>query len=94
VRDDVPFAADARSLGQLSTLTLDTAHGPLDLLRAPDGAPPYEELRRRATRIELDGFAVLVASLEDLGAMKRATGRAKDQLDLEEIEAIRRLQRR
>jgi len=94
VEDDVPFVPDARALGQLSIATLDTRHGPLDLLRAPIGAPPYEQLRRRATRIEVDGIAVLVASLDDLAAMKRAAGRPKDHLDLEEIEAIQRLSRR
>ena len=36
-------------------------------------------------------MAVLVASLDDLADMKRAAGRPKDRLDLEEIEVIRRL---
>jgi hypothetical protein len=36
---------------------------------------------------------ILVASLDDLEAMKRAAGRPKDQVDLEEIEVIRRLRR-
>ncbi len=91
IAEEVPFVPDARTLRQLSIVTLETRHGPLDLLREPSGAPPYEELRRRATRIEIDGMAVLVASLEDLAAMKRAAGRPKDQLDLEEIEVIKRL---
>lgn len=32
--------------------------------------------------------------MDDLAAMKSAAGRPKDHLDLEEIEAIRRLSRR
>jgi len=34
---------------------------------------------------------VPIASLEHLKAMKRAAGRAKDFVDLEELEAIERL---
>ena len=91
IAEEVPFVPDARTLRQPSIVTLETRHGPLDLLREPSGAPPYEELRRRATRIEIDGMAVLVASLDDLASMKRAAGRPKDHLDLEEIEVIKRL---
>jgi hypothetical protein len=36
----------------------------------------------------------LVASIADLLEMKRSTGRDKDQLDIEALEAIRRLERR
>lgn len=91
IAEEVPFVPDSRALRQLSIVTLETRHGPLDLLREPSGAPPYEELRRRATRIEIDGMAVLVASLDDLASMKRVAGRPKDRLDLEEIEVIKRL---
>lgn len=94
VAPGVPFVPDGEALRRLSIVTLDTAEGPIDLLREPSGAPPYDELRRRADRMETDGIAILVASLDDLEAMKRASGRVKDQLDLEEIEAIRRLRAR
>jgi predicted nucleotidyltransferase len=86
------FVPDGSALRRLTTVTLDTSQGPIDLLRDPIGAPPYEELRARAHRVDVDGIAVLVASLDDLVAMKRAAGRAKDGLDLEEINVIRRLQ--
>jgi hypothetical protein len=39
-------------------------------------------------------MGILVASLDDLAAMKRAAGRPVDQIDLEEIEVIRRLSAR
>lgn len=94
VDDDVPFAPDARTLRRTTIVTLDTQDGPIDLLVRPAGSPDYETLRARAERVTLDGVAVLVASLDDLEAMKRAAQRPKDKLDLEEIEAIRRLRAR
>lgn len=92
--EDVPFIPDGRALRRLSIATFDTREGAIDLLRDPAGAPPYPELRRRADRVETEGMAILVASLDDLEAMKRAANRPKDRLDLEEIEVIRRLRAR
>ena len=90
VDDDVPFCPDARPLGRLELLSLDTALGRLDVHPRPTGAPPYEALRRNAARYRLDGFFVLVASIDDLLSMKRAAGRAGDLADVEALEAIRR----
>lgn len=92
--DDVPFVPDARTLRQVELLTLVTTLGELDVLRRPSGAPAYQELRRNAERYDLGGFNVSVASVDDLIAMKQAAGRAKDLLDIEELEAIKRLRRR
>jgi hypothetical protein len=94
VADEGPFVPDARTLRRIQILTLSTRDGDIDLLVAPAGAPAYDVLRQRADRVTLDGIAVLVASLDDLEAMKRAAGRRKDEIDLEEIEAIRRLRNR
>ena len=52
-------------------------------------APPYEALRRNAARYRLNGFFVLVASIDDLLSMKRAAGRSSDVADVEALEAIR-----
>jgi hypothetical protein len=91
VADDVPFVADAGSLRQVELLTLDTRHGPLDLLAAPGGGPGWAALRRDAIEVDLDGVTVPVASLDHLKAMKRAAGRPQDLLDIEELDAIERL---
>ena len=91
VDDDVPFIPDERALRRVQILTLDTSAGPLDLILHAPGAPAYDALRRRARRVDVGGLAVLVASVEDLLAMKRAAGRAKDLADVEELEAIARL---
>lgn len=91
VERDVPFVADAAVLRRIDVLTLETSAGPLDVLRAPSGAPAYAILRRRAERYDVGGFEVLVASLEDLIAMKQAAGRLKDLAAVEELELILRL---
>ena len=93
VTDDVPFVPDGRTLRRTRVLTLDTPEGMLDLLAQPDGSPAYGLLRERAARADLDGIVVQVASLADLIAMKKAAGRPKDLVAVEELEAIQRLQR-
>jgi predicted nucleotidyltransferase len=92
--DDVAFVPDDRTLRGVEILTLETDAGALDVQIEPDGAPPYQTLRRRAERIDLGAFAVLVASIDDLIAMKRAAGRPKDIVVVEELETIRDLRAR
>lgn len=91
---DIPFVPDGRALRKIEILTLDTRFGSLDILMRPDGSPPYPQLRRRAIRVDVGTTAVLVASIADILEMKRAAGRPKDAEDIEELEAIRRLERR
>jgi predicted nucleotidyltransferase len=89
--DGFPFTPDEHTLRRVEVLTLDTSAGKLDLLAKPDGAPPYRTLRERAERMDVGAFAVLVAGIPDLIAMKRAAGRPKDEIAAEELEVIRRL---
>jgi hypothetical protein len=91
IEEDVPFVPDERTLARTRLLTLDTDDGGLDLLADPPGAPPYETLRKRADRVELDGIVVAVAALDDLLAMKRAAGRPQDLADIEALEVARRV---
>ena len=94
VEEDVPFVPDGRSLRKLQIITLTTSLGPLDVLTRPIGSPPYATLRRRALRVDIGSTSILVASIPDLLEMKRATARAKDELDIEALEAIEALRRR
>lgn len=76
--EKVEAPLDAQMLAGLSVVTLTTRFGPFDLLFAPSGAPPYEELKQRAAEVAPFHLAFRVASIEDLIAMKRAAGREKD----------------
>jgi predicted nucleotidyltransferase len=93
VTEDVPFVPDGRTLKRTRVLTLDTQEGRLDLLAEPDGSPVYRHLRERAERWDIAGVEVHIASLDDLIAMKKAAGRPKDLVSVEELEAIKRLRR-
>jgi len=94
VADDVPFVPDRPTLRRVEALTLQTNAGDFDVLAKPDGAPTYRRLRENAERYDLGAFAVLVASVEDLIAMKQAAGRTKDLADIDELRAIARLRAR
>jgi hypothetical protein len=57
----------------------------LDLIHAPDGIESFEAAKSR--RILAGKFPI--ASLDDIIASKRATGRQKDQADLARLEQFR-----
>lgn len=63
-----------------------TRHGDLHLLNATAGIPTYAELEH--TTILIDELRIEVASLSALRGMKRAAGRPKDLVDLEELDAL------
>jgi hypothetical protein len=85
----LPFRLDAKTLRSGDAFTFTTDIGWLDLIGTPAGTTGYDDLARTADAFDLFGHRVLVASLEDLIRMKRAAGRPKDLLALEELGALR-----
>jgi len=61
---------------------LTTVHGELHILNRVPGAAGYDEVRRRALVLDLAGIPIAVVGLDDLIAMKRASGRRSDRDDL------------
>jgi hypothetical protein len=88
---DALSSLSARPLGQhrardvklptTGVLELDTDAGGIDVHFDPPGAAPYPRLRARALEIQLDAL-VPVAGLDDLIAIKRASGRPIDLGDI------------
>ncbi|MQA76099.1 MAG: hypothetical protein GEU88_17490 [Solirubrobacterales bacterium] len=78
----------AARLAEGEQVAIETGLGRLDIVQGLDGVPPYAELRARAEQAQVLGVSIAVCSLEDLRAMKRATGRARDIADLEDLEAV------
>ena len=80
---------DAISLRRGLTFEFKTKHGDFDCRGDPGGGLDYESLRRNADTLDIDGLRVLVASLDDLIRMKRAVGRNKDLIEVENLAALR-----
>jgi hypothetical protein len=89
VEPGLPFRLDAKTLERGDTFTLLTDLGAIDVLATPSGTGGYEDLARTAEVLELFGHEVLVASIEDLIRMKRAAGRPRDLIAVEELAALR-----
>jgi len=85
----LPFRLDAETLRRGDSFTFVTDAGDLDVLGTPAGTGGYDELARNATPMDLGDVTVPVASLEDLMAMKRASGRPRDRAHLEVLAALR-----
>ena len=64
-----------------------TRLGDLDVVQGLDGVLPYVELRASAIDVELAGVTVPVCALEHLRTMKRAAGRPRDLVDLDDLDA-------
>jgi predicted nucleotidyltransferase len=73
---------DAPTLAEGANFTLETAAGPLDVMQSVPGAPPYADLRGRASQIEVLGVAIPIVGREDLIRLKLASGREKDLADV------------
>ena len=87
---DLPFIWDAQTLRSGLNFTLKTDLGDIDLLGEVTGIGGYDAVARLASEQEVAGLRLAVLSLDGLERAKRAAGRVKDLLDLEEISEIKR----
>src|SRR3989442_14880307 len=85
----LPFRLDAKTIARGDSFTFVTDFGAFDILGTPSGTNGYEDLARSAVRVDLDGIVAEVAGIDDLIRMKRAAGRPKDLLAIEELGALR-----
>lgn len=78
----------AARVGEGEHVVIETELGRLDIVQGLEGVPTYEELQARAVSTTVLDVPILVCSLEDLRAMKQASGRTRDVADLEDLDAI------
>lgn len=86
--EPLPFSHDADSLGAVQVWNLSTPHGDLDISFVPTGTRGYEDLRRDAGEVTIQGVPILVASLADVVRSKEAAGRDKDRRALPVLREI------
>jgi hypothetical protein len=82
VPEGLAWARDAKALAQAGIWNLITRYGRFDISFVPSGTEGYEDLRRGAVEIDLDGEPALVASVIDIIRSKEAAGRPKDRRGL------------
>ncbi|HWI94914.1 MAG TPA: hypothetical protein VNS60_02475 [Solirubrobacterales bacterium] len=90
---DLPFQLDVRTIENGANFTFETPYGDLDVLADAAGMRSYEALKSESVEREVFGHLVRVASIDNLIAMKKAAGRIKDKLMVEEYIVIADRQR-
>ena len=65
-----------------------TRHGDVRLLNGMPAVPPFAELIATAIPVEIGDEPALVCSLADLRAMKLASGRPRDLVDVAELDEL------
>ena len=81
---------DARTLASGLNFTLTTDVGDVDILGEITGLGGFDEALASSTELDIAGTPTRVLTLDGLERTKRASGRAKDLLDLAEIGEIRK----
>jgi hypothetical protein len=89
VKEAVPFQMDAQTLRNGDSFTFTSPLGDIDVLATPTGTRGFDELAGDAREMALGQLRVNVVSVDDLIRMKRAAGRTKDRLLIEELGALR-----
>lgn len=57
------------------------------MVQGLDGVLPYAELRARAIDVEMADMKIAICALDHLRTMKRAAGRPRDLVDLDDLDA-------
>ena len=89
VDETLPFHIDAHALRNGSNFTFTTRLGDLDCLGEASGRFTFATLAKTTEVMEIEGLRIRVVALDDLIRMKRAAGRNKDLIEVENLSALR-----
>lgn len=89
--ENLPFFFDEKTFENCHNFTLTTDLGDLDLLFEIPGFQDFTDILSHSERIEVFNMECRVLSLEGLIHNKKACARPKDLLQLQELEAIKRI---
>lgn len=79
----------AENLAAPASIKLQTRCGEVHVLNRMPGTPAFDDLARQAFAVEIEsGIAAPVCSLAHLRAMKRASDRPRDRIDLIELDEL------
>jgi predicted nucleotidyltransferase len=87
---DVEHVRRWRIEKNMLALNFRTSDGTADVDLMVSHSDEFEQLRRRAVQVSIGAQTFSVASIDDLLAMKRASGRPQDVLDIQELQRIRK----
>jgi predicted nucleotidyltransferase len=90
----ISFLAFPQAGERLNNLYLETDVGVIDILSSVLGVGDFARLKARAERLEIDGRACFVMSIDDLILAKEAMTRDKDVITAKELRAIAAKRRR
>jgi len=85
----LPFVLTPEKCRGLKNLYLDTDAGPLDCLGTVLGVGDFAAVKQHSITIEIDGVECRLIDLETLIEAKKAMGRPRDLLAIQELEAIK-----
>ena len=87
---DVEHVRRWRVEKNMLALNFRTSDGTADVDLLVSHSDQFEQLRSRAIQVSIGDRTFSVASIDDLLAMKRASGRPQDVLDIQELQRIRK----
>jgi hypothetical protein len=87
----LPFRFDVPTLAAGLNFTLDTDHGPLDLLGEVSGVGIYDQVLAQSVERTIFDHTVRVLSVDGLIAAKKAAGRNKDHTHLSELIELKKM---
>jgi predicted nucleotidyltransferase len=85
--DDGPFELDF-SILLAPFMHLKTEAGPVDLINRLPNIDSFEELKRNALVVDIDGVEVTIASIDDIIRLKTGSGRDRDQMHITMLQSL------